>query len=181
MDKQILNAFHNGHPCCRSLVEHVEMIMPTCVLDIGCGDGRDLNFLLKNNLIEYGVGVDDHHTPYVYDKFNTAERLIFHKMDVQEFLGKITNDYFDFVVSNNSFEHFDHPIQILKELCRVIKENGHLFITLPYKNNHWDPDHKLACSEIALQDIVGEYFHTLECGLLDGGNMYIFVQKVTNE
>jgi ubiquinone/menaquinone biosynthesis C-methylase UbiE len=178
MDKQILNAFHGGHPCCMSLVEHIEQIKPSTVLDIGCGDGRDLNFLISHKLIEHGVGVDDHHTPDIYNEFKVHENLYFHKMDILFFLNRIPEGYFDCVISNNSFEHFSSPITVLKELYRVIKNDGHLFITLPFKANHWDADHKLACSPEVLEDMVGLYFHTLECDLLDGGNQYIFAQKV---
>jgi ubiquinone/menaquinone biosynthesis C-methylase UbiE len=179
MDQQILKAFHGGHPCCVSLVEHVEQIKPSIVVDIGCGDGRDLNFLITHGLIEYGIGVDDHHTPHVYNSFlNQSNRLTFHKMEVQAFLHRLPDNYVDYVTSNNSFEHFSFPIQILKELQRVVKNGGHLFITLPFKANHWDADHKLACSPDVLADIVGEYFHVIECDLLDGGNMYLFAEQV---
>jgi SAM-dependent methyltransferase len=178
MDNQILKTFHGGHPCCMSLVEHIEEIKPSIVLDIGCGDGRDLNFLIDHKLIEQGVGVDDHHTPQVYDSFRQKAGLTFHKWDVLTFLTRIPNDYFDAIISNNSFEHFSYPVSILKELHRVVKNNGHLFITLPFKVNHWDADHKLACSPDVLADMVSLYFYILECGLLEGGNQYVFAQKV---
>jgi cyclopropane fatty-acyl-phospholipid synthase-like methyltransferase len=179
MVESILKEFHNGHACCRQLVTIIEKINPYYVLDIGCGDGRDLNFLIEHNLIGMGVGVDDHHTPEVYDKFQERVGLKFINMEVTKYLSEYAvRGFYNCIISNNSFEHFSNPEEILYLCSQVLSLDGFIFITLPYRTNHWDPDHKFAYEEESLTKMVDKFFKVIECWQIGGGNMYIFAQKV---
>jgi SAM-dependent methyltransferase len=167
------------HPCCASLYEHVKKYRPTFLLDIGCGDGRDINYLLDNDLIKFAVGVDDLHTPKIYGSFNarTDGRAAFIQGEILPFLTMLPDEAFPYIISNNSFEHLSEPNEVLSECSRCLSAGGYLFLTLPEGRNHWDPDHKFAYSKKELTSIVSKHLNVLECEPLGGGNMYIFAQK----
>ena len=139
------------HPCTQALVEFVEDKQPKHVLDLGCGNGRDLNFLIKHNLIEKGVGVDDHHTPKIYSEFiETSVKIRFVKSDILTFQCLEEENTYDFICYNNSLEHLSYWEYSLKESFRLLKPNGWVMILAPYQMAHNDPDHKVYFSEVNL-------------------------------
>ncbi len=44
------------------------------------------------------------------------------------------NDYFDVVCCNDSFHHYPNPDNVLKEICRVLKDGGHFIL-----GDTWQP------------------------------------------
>jgi len=47
---------------------------------------------------------------------------------------KYEDNTFDYVVSNHVFEHIESPISSFKEISRILKPNGTLFIIFPNKS-----------------------------------------------
>ncbi len=101
------------------------------VLDAGCGDGRNLFWFLKNNIEVYGI--DQNETPINYLKSQYAQfpEGRFLVADVNKLPFK--NDFFDHVISS-AVLHFDestfHFNSMMKEMVRVLKPNGSLFIRM---------------------------------------------------
>lgn len=42
----------------------------------------------------------------------------------------------DKVTATQFFEHLDDPIPVLNEVCRILKDNGELFIEVPHYSSH---------------------------------------------
>jgi len=100
------------------------------ILDAGCGSGRNIHWLIKNNAEVYGVDEDvkrisDLKTKYPNHSNNFSVSSI-EKMDFQ-------NETFDFIICNavlhfaRSHEHFN---RMFKELVRLMKPKGVLFIRM---------------------------------------------------
>ncbi len=61
-------------------------------------------------------------------------------VDNGERLGKISANSLDFVVANHFFEHSENPIQTLKNLLRVLRCFGILFMAVPDKRYTFDAE-----------------------------------------
>ena len=101
------------------------------ILDAGCGNGRNLIWFLKNDFEMYAVDRDTMSIEYVksvYPHFN-KERLQVAEIDKLPF----GDNFFDHVISSavlhfaKSISHFN---DMMKEMVRVLKPNGSLFIRM---------------------------------------------------
>jgi SAM-dependent methyltransferase len=101
------------------------------VLDFGCGGGYVLSSL--NCARRLGVEV------------NPAARAeaVKHGIECYESLLEIPDNCIDVAISNHALEHVIHPIAILKEFRRKLKEDGTLILCLPIDDwrveRHFDP------------------------------------------
>lgn len=100
---------------------------PQKLLDIGCGTGETLVFLKKTypNLDLYGV--DNSAEAIRYAKARKLKNIC---------LGDVThipfpNASFDIVLLLDVLEHVKNDLTALKEIKRVLKPNGQLFLTVP--------------------------------------------------
>ena len=101
------------------------------VLDVGCRDK-----VCKNSLESFGLqwtGIDP---------FPACEGVI--KAYMEDMSG-VPSESYDFIFACHSFEHCEHPIEALKEMYRIIKPGGYVFIATPMPCAHQilnaDPDH----------------------------------------
>ena len=93
------------------------------LLDIGCG--FEAKFLRSiENYIDYGVGIDfkppEIHTP----KLKTVKSVLEKDLPFED-------KSFDIVTMLAVLEHITFEIEILKEVKRVLKDNGILILTVP--------------------------------------------------
>jgi SAM-dependent methyltransferase len=101
------------------------------VLDFGCGGGSVLSSL--NCARRLGVEV------------NPAARAeaVRHGIECYESLLEVPDGCIDVAISNHALEHVIHPIGVLKELRKKLKENGTLVLCLPIDDwrveRHFDP------------------------------------------
>jgi SAM-dependent methyltransferase len=114
------------------------------LMDFGCGS-KPYAGLFK---VEEYVGVDYYNEGHSHDN---------EKIDVF-YDGKtipLPNEYFDSVLSSEVFEHVFNLNEILQEIRRVMKKNGHLLITCPFAwNEHEIPNDYARYSRFALTDIL---------------------------
>jgi SAM-dependent methyltransferase len=102
------------------------------VLDFGCGGGHVLDSLKCARRL--GVEV------------NPAARAeaAKHGIECYESLLEVPDGSIDVAISNHALEHVIHPIGILKELRKKLKENGTLILCLPIDDwrieRHFDPN-----------------------------------------
>jgi ubiquinone/menaquinone biosynthesis C-methylase UbiE len=94
------------------------------VLDIGIGDCEYLKRLKKLGAKTNGVEIRKD----ACNKGNSLGLNIFHGT-LNE--AKYSDNYFDFVRSNHSFEHLTDPIGELKEINRILKANGIFYVGVP--------------------------------------------------
>lgn len=95
------------------------------ILEIGCGDGDLLFSLKKRGFQTYGVDVS-----------RKACLLAEKKVGKNVFNCEVTDcdfppKFFDVIVLNHSFEHVGSPTDSLKEIKRILKDKGILFISVP--------------------------------------------------
>jgi len=93
-------------------------------LDIGCGAGLNLKRLKEEGWQAYGCDIS-------LEAVRKARKL-----GVKVFKGelhkiKFSNKLFDVVIMSHLLEHLHNPLKVLKEICRILKDKGHLVISLP--------------------------------------------------
>ena len=111
------------------------------VLDVGSGDGLFINMLKSKGINAFGVdgsdGID----------FEKEEKLNYE------------DNFFDFVIFNAVIEHLQNPNLILKEIHRVLKNDGFLITTtlnFKYATKHFydDPTHLKPYTNVSLKRIM---------------------------
>ena len=112
------------------LLEHIHQ--NKSVLDIGCGFGRHLSLLAP--IINKGVGVDINErsisqSKIVLQKYEFINTFV---SDASNLKSKIKDNTFDYVICmNNTFGNLgDKKRLILKEMKRIVKDNGEIIISV---------------------------------------------------
>jgi len=97
------------------------------ILSVGCGTGQDIYFLTRDNEV-YGI-----------DSSETAVTLA-RRYGVRAKVGDLEKplDFkdgeFDVIVCKDILEHLDNPLQLMKEIYRLLREDGYLVVNVP---NHF--------------------------------------------
>jgi SAM-dependent methyltransferase len=95
------------------------------ILDIGCGNGRYLSTLKKLGWQTYGIEQNPKATKYARDELHlnviTGDLLNFEYQD----------KFFDVITMWHSLEHLHEPVLTLKEVKRILKDDGLLVIAVP--------------------------------------------------
>ncbi len=104
------------------------------ILDVGCGDGSFYKFFklyAKNRGIDISnityFGVD--YNPK-YQKYVNKLKGIYICCNVLE-LSKTIKKRFDFIIASEIIEHIDETDVLLKEISRVLKSDGYIYLTTP--------------------------------------------------
>lgn len=114
----------------RKLVENASLGANARVLDVACANGSLLHMLNAKNPIEgYGIDISGEmiknakllHPSFTFTVSNSS------KLDFED-------SFFDAITVCAAFHHFSEPLSFLKEVDRVLKRNGLLFIMEPYFN-----------------------------------------------
>ena len=97
------------------------------VLDLGCGEGNQSMALARANPNAMVTGID------LQQRFEEMREYAHHHnvnniAFSQTHSDTLTNASFDVVFSHDSFEHFDDPVNMLKEMTRLCKADGQIFI-----------------------------------------------------
>jgi len=98
----------------------------TSVLDVGCGDGKELKRYAKDTVS--GCGLDTNLDKIKSVKNNTSN-CCFVCADVQNLPFK--DETFDLVTATEVIEHLPDHNRFLNEVYRVLKPNGFLIISTP--------------------------------------------------
>lgn len=94
------------------------------VIDIGCGGGAYLNMLRHKGWEAFGVDIHP-------KAISIARRLGLNVFEGQICQSDFISNFFDVVVMKNSLEHMHSPLHTLKEVYRVLKDDGILIIETP--------------------------------------------------
>ncbi len=105
------------------------------ILDLGCGSGQLINELYGNfNNIEI-TGIDFSEKMLESSKVkNPNARHI--KLDVDE-LYKLKGN-FDIIICTHSLPYYKEPGKVIKELSRLLKDNGRILMGFASGNNFYD-------------------------------------------
>ena len=95
------------------------------ILDIGCSTGLFLKMARDVGWEVYGNDIDEDKIKYAKENYG---------LDVQcrELMEtKFPDDYFDVVTLFDSLEHMSKPLNTLKEISRILNQNGFLLLSTP--------------------------------------------------
>lgn len=104
------------------------------VLDIGCCDGYFTQFILKNSKARHITGIDvlDHAITYAQKRYKKEKRLSFQLGEAHGLSFK--DKSFDHIFCLEALEHVEDPLVVLKEMKRVLKPKGKIYILIPAEN-----------------------------------------------
>jgi len=96
------------------------------ILEIGCGEGSFLEILKNSGNKVFGVDISESGIEKTRAKEIFSERLDISRQDIPR-----PSDSFDIVVMLEAIEHIEDPMHCIKEIKRVLKNNGVLLISIP--------------------------------------------------
>jgi SAM-dependent methyltransferase len=96
-------------------------------LDIGCSDGLYLKYMTKDS-----IGIEQ---VEALAKIGRERGLNVVNGDVYEVLKGFPEKQFEAVLFSHVMEHVDSPIAMLRQICRVLEDNGVLVLGLPIERN----------------------------------------------
>lgn len=98
-------------------------------LDVGCGEGLLLKFLIENKFNFVGV---DYQSEQLM-KFNKKIYRNFIKFDPEDYINmcKINNIKYNFIILNNVLEHVINPRTFFKNIRNILKKNGLILLQVP--------------------------------------------------
>ena len=95
------------------------------ILDIGCGNGRYLSTLKKQGWQTYGIELNPKSSKYAREELHLDVKT----GDLLNY--KYQEKFFDAITMWHSLEHLYEPIPTLKEVKRILKDDGLLVIAVP--------------------------------------------------
>jgi len=94
------------------------------ILDIGCGSGLLSEFLTEKNRV-YGIDIVKKNVDDALARGLRASRC-----DIEKGLSFKSNE-FDVILCTEVLEHLQNPDIVIKEIHRILKRKGEVFITVP--------------------------------------------------
>jgi ubiquinone/menaquinone biosynthesis C-methylase UbiE len=115
-----------------NLISVLEIKENISVLDIGCGTGwalGQISRLINNNGSFYGIDLSAKMIEKAKENFKAFKNFYFIKANAESI--PLNNDFFDIIICTNSFHHYLKPDLALKEMHRLLKSDGRLYILDP--------------------------------------------------
>jgi 2-polyprenyl-3-methyl-5-hydroxy-6-metoxy-1,4-benzoquinol methylase len=100
------------------------------ILDAGCGEGYGSCFISEKATEVVGIDISEEAVQHARTKY-TKDNIKYEVMNVQNLQFK--NDSFDVVLSFQVIEHLSDASKFLKEIKRVLKNNGMAIVGTPNK------------------------------------------------
>jgi SAM-dependent methyltransferase len=107
-------------------MQRLSMGLDARILDVGCGSGHLLLRLQKDGFSAL-AGID----PYIAERLVYPGGLVVNKQRIEELDG-----IFDLIMLHHSFEHMDHPREVLATLVQRLAPGGKLLIRIPVAGSY---------------------------------------------
>lgn len=112
----------------KTIVKLANVSQTDSVIDVGCGEGYILSLLPKAKKI---VGLDISRVA-----LNRAKKFLQDRKEIELILGDAQNlrfedNSFDIAICSETLEHVPNPRVVIKELHRILKQDGKLVISIP--------------------------------------------------
>jgi SAM-dependent methyltransferase len=109
------------------------------VLEVGCGEGYGTSLLAKSGFSIVGLDIDEETIKNVSQKYQTQNcRFVWYDGKKIPF----DDETFDVVISFQVIEHIQDDFSFVKEINRVLKKGGKLFLTTPNRLYRLKPNEK---------------------------------------
>jgi ubiquinone/menaquinone biosynthesis C-methylase UbiE len=102
------------------------------LLDIGCGTGWAVGQaanLVDGKGLFYGVDLSPKMIEKAKSNFSSKDNFRFLQANSESI--PLEDNFFDIIISTNSFHHYLHPDKALKEMYRLLKSGGKLYLLDP--------------------------------------------------
>jgi ubiquinone/menaquinone biosynthesis C-methylase UbiE len=128
VEDHFFNPFHQ-----RRLQVTLNLIKDSCdkksnILDIGCGEGHITNAIKDLPGVKLVWGMDYSFTA-IRKSVKNYPSVNFCVADAYEL--PFSDGFFDIAVCNNIWEHVPDPLNLLKDVSRILSNNGYLVISTP--------------------------------------------------
>jgi predicted SAM-dependent methyltransferase len=111
-----------------------------------------------------------------YPELNGLNLVECNIVDDGEKLYTVGNETQDFVIANHFLEHCENPIQTVRNLMRVLKKDGILYMAIPDKRFTFDKEREIT----KIEHIIDEYENGTEGNRIDHfRDWVIHVDKIT--
>jgi len=121
-----LSLFGNAEPA-----HTISQVKPK-ILDFGCGVGEIVLAGLDMSLDIYGADTFDGY--YIDWKDNIPKEILGRISKINNNIIDYDDNTFDFVISNQVFEHIEEPLGSYMEISRVLKPGGVMYAIFPNKS-----------------------------------------------
>src|SRR5271169_1543726 len=162
--------WHTGERCCPDFPDEIfqnqfkvyrfasQFCIGKAVLDVGCGTGYGTSYLAESAKSAVGIDLSGQAIRYARKHYRRAS-LEFRRMSAESLA--LADRNFNFVVSTENFEHLrDHRANI-REISRVLTDDGMLLLATPNPEMFVGIDNPYHTHELAydeLLQIVREFF-----------------------
>ncbi len=120
------------------LESHVPDLKKRRILDLGSGRGKFLFYCLDRGVTATGLELNPEYIEIAHAK--ARERGV--KVEVTEGVGEklpFPDASFDFVNISEVIEHVEDPVQMLREVHRVLSKDGYAYLSVPNRFGMKDP------------------------------------------
>jgi ubiquinone/menaquinone biosynthesis C-methylase UbiE len=125
------------HNCLKSAISCIKSISKEKIaLDYGCGSGNLTTHMLDLGMRVVSADVSDNFLSMIKTKFEGSKKSEILKINGYDLSG-INDNSFDFVSLYSVLHHVPDYLQILKELIRVIKPGGIIYIDHERSEDFW--------------------------------------------
>ncbi|MDO4343732.1 MAG: class I SAM-dependent methyltransferase [Eubacteriales bacterium] len=127
------------------------------VLDAACGSGYGTNLIAQSAKEVYGLDISKEALDYANENYK-KDNLHYLHGSIESL--PFEDNFFDVVISFETIEHVDEKIQMafLKEIVRVLKNDGILIMSTPNKKVYTDDAHQEA-TEWHVKEFYEDEFH----------------------
>ena len=139
------------------------------IIDVGCGNGLFIEDALNRTKYIQLYGVDFSKVSVTknrqhFAKFSKRMRhIVFAVADVCNMV-EISSNYFNHVVCMEVLEHITDTNKLLKELNRICKPGGRIFIIIPNNKSIVSEEHVHYFTNQYMHDILSKYGRILDVG-----------------
>lgn len=110
------------------LIEAAEIISTDNVLEVGCGAGHILDRIKTGNI--YGCDISSVQVERTQKRLGDRAKIIKSPGENMPY----ENNFFDKILCSEVIEHVLDPLPLLKEISRVLKNDGILSLSIPNEN-----------------------------------------------
>ncbi|MFQ5493101.1 MAG: class I SAM-dependent methyltransferase [Candidatus Dojkabacteria bacterium] len=171
------------HPAFKRVVKLLNEIDTKTVIDLGCGNGRHLVALAEEgfdvNGIDFSPAAVDIAQKWLKERHLPGRASI---ADVHDEIKTFKKDSFDavFAVNSLNFQSSNDFIDTLREINRLLKTEGILFLVVPSHDSKKNKRHKqFYFNEDGLKVALDDMFEIIELSRDDDKNFVVIAKEKT--